>query len=111
MKKKNKNRGVKAPPLLAKLPWPPTPKNKKEEEWVHAYVGVVDAAPATSNARGQALSSLSSLLLKLMLQALQAFHLLNIPSSKLFKLTLNCRPKCWSYGWNEFKASGERRGQ
>jgi hypothetical protein len=46
------------------------PKTKKEEEWVHAYLGIVDEAPATSNASAQALSSLSSLLLKLMLQAL-----------------------------------------
>jgi hypothetical protein len=66
-------------------------KNKKEEEWVHAYLGVANGAPATSNVRVQALSSLGSLLLKLMLQA---FHLLNIASSKLFKLTLNHKPKC-----------------
>jgi hypothetical protein len=33
-----------------------------------------------------------------MVQALQAFHSLNIPSFKLSKLTLNCKPKCWSCG-------------
>jgi hypothetical protein len=98
-KKKEKKGGVKAPPLLVKLPCPPMPKstkekNKKEEEWVHAYLGVADGAPATSNARAQALSSLGLLLLKLMLQALRAFHLLSIPSSKLSKLTLNRKPKC-----------------
>jgi hypothetical protein len=71
-----------------------TKKKRKEEEWVHAYLGVVDGSLATSNVRAQALSFLGSLLLKLMFQALLAFHLLSIPSSKLSKLTLNRKPKC-----------------
>jgi hypothetical protein len=58
-----------------------TKKKRKEEEWVHAYLGVVDGAFATSNACAQALSSLGSLLLKFMFQALEAFSLL-----KHFKL-------------------------
>ncbi len=69
-------------------------KNKKEEEWVHAYLGVVDGALATLDVHAQVLSSLGLLLLKIMVQALQAFHSLNIPSFKLSKLTLNCKPKC-----------------
>jgi hypothetical protein len=66
-----------------------TKKKRKEEEWVHAYLGVVDGAFTTSNACAQALSSLGSLLLKFMFQALQAFSLV-----KHSKFTLNRKPKC-----------------
>jgi hypothetical protein len=83
--RKKKKRGSQSPPLLVKLPCPLMPKNtkkkRKEEEWVHAYLGVANGAFATSNVCAQAFNSLGSLLLKLMFQALQAFHLLNIPSS------------------------------
>ncbi len=75
-----------------------TKKKRKEEEWVHAYLGVANGALATSNVCAQAFNSLGSLLLKLMFQALQAFPLLSIPSSKLSKLTLNRKPKCWNCG-------------
>jgi hypothetical protein len=48
-----------------------------------------------------------------MLQALRAFHLLSIPSSKLSKLTLNRKPKCWSYNdevsAREVEGGGVRR--
>jgi hypothetical protein len=71
-----------------------TKKKRKEEEWVHVYLGVAVGAFVTSNAHAQALSSLGSLLLKFMFQALQAFHSLNIPSCKLSKFTLNHKPKC-----------------
>jgi len=71
-----------------------TKKKRKEEEWVHAYLGVADGSLTTSNVCAQALSFLGSLLLKLMFEAFLAFHLLNIPSSKLSKLTLNRKPKC-----------------
>jgi hypothetical protein len=69
------------------------PQKKKKKEWVHAYLGIVDGAPVTLDVHVQVLSSLGSLFLKLMLQALQAFHLLNISSSKLSKLTLNHKPQ------------------
>jgi hypothetical protein len=71
-----------------------TKKKKEEEEWVHAYLRVADGAFATSNVCAQALSFLGLLLLKLMFQAFQDFHLLSIPNSKLSKFTLNHKPKC-----------------
>jgi hypothetical protein len=96
--RKKRKRGSQSPPLLVKFPCPPMPKNtkkkRKEEEWVHAYLGVANGALATSNVCAQAFNFLGSLLLKFMFQALQAFHLLNIPSSKFSKLTLNRKPKC-----------------
>jgi hypothetical protein len=87
-----KNRGVKVPPLLAKLHCPPmaktTKKKKKKKEWVHAYLRIVNTAPATSNSHVQGLSSRGLLLLKLMLQALY-----DTPPSSLIDSTTNPKVK------------------
>jgi hypothetical protein len=73
---------------------PPQKKTKEEEEWVHVYLGVVNETPATLDARAQASSFSGLLLLKLMLQAVQASSFPSSPSFKLSKLTLNHEPKC-----------------
>jgi hypothetical protein len=79
----------------AKLSCPYVPRSTKKEKKkrVHAYFGVVNVAFAISNARAQAPSSLGSLLLKVVLQALQAHHSSSSPSSKLSKCKLNRKPQ------------------
>jgi hypothetical protein len=87
---KKQKRGSQSSPLLVKLPCPPMPKNtkkkRKEEEWVHAYLGVVDGAFTISNACAQALSSLGSLLLKFMFQAFQAFSFVKHSKLQAFQV-------------------------
>jgi len=95
-RKKNEKGGAKAPPLLVKLLRPPMPKNTRRRR---RRMGACLPWSSRWNSHNFKCSCSSSKLsrlvaLKVMLQGLQEFHLLNIPSSKLSKLTLNRKPKC-----------------
>jgi len=91
--------GSQSSPTIGEAPLPTyAQKHKKEKKrrrmgaclsWSSRWI--------SHNFKCSCSSFLGSLLLKLMFQALLAFHLLSIPSSKLSKLTLNHKPKCWSY--------------
>jgi len=96
-RKKNEKGGAKAPPLLVKLLRPPMPKNTRRRR--RRRMGACLPWSSRWNSHNFKCSCSSSKLsrlvaLKVMLQGLQEFHLLNIPSSKLSKLTLNRKPKC-----------------